>query len=62
MQAARDSFAAAFPGAAAIAEMLGYWAAHTYLGSDSSDKTAHANKIAGGAKRIYERREISKQM
>jgi uncharacterized protein YbjT (DUF2867 family) len=42
-----DSFAAAFPGAAAIAEMLGYWEAHTYLGSDFSDQIVLANKIAG---------------
>jgi uncharacterized protein YbjT (DUF2867 family) len=46
-QVAKDSFAAAFPGAAEIAEMFGYWAAHTYLGSDSSDQIALANKIAG---------------
>jgi uncharacterized protein YbjT (DUF2867 family) len=38
---------ALFPGAAELAEMFGYWEAHTYLGSDSSDRIAFANKIAG---------------
>ena len=46
-QVPKDSFAAAFPGAAAIAEMFGYFQAHTYLGSDSSDRIALANKVAG---------------
>jgi hypothetical protein len=36
-----------FPGAAEIAEMFSYFQAHTYLGSDSSDRIALANKIAG---------------
>jgi uncharacterized protein YbjT (DUF2867 family) len=40
-------FATFFPGAAEIAEMIGYWEAHTYQGSDSSDRIALANKIAG---------------
>jgi uncharacterized protein YbjT (DUF2867 family) len=40
-------FAAAFPGAAEIAEMFSYWETHTYLGSDSSDRITLANKIAG---------------
>jgi hypothetical protein len=33
--------------AAEIAEMLSYFQAHTYLGSDSHDRIALANKIAG---------------
>jgi len=40
-------FATFFPGAAEIAEMFSYFQAHTYLGSDSSDRIALANKIAG---------------
>jgi uncharacterized protein YbjT (DUF2867 family) len=43
----KEVFATFFPGAAEIAEMIGYWEAHTYLGSDSSDRIALANKIAG---------------
>src|SRR6201988_3240161 len=43
----KDSFAASFPGATEIAEMFSYWEAHTYLGSDSSDRIALANKVAG---------------
>jgi uncharacterized protein YbjT (DUF2867 family) len=46
-QIPKESFAGAFPGAAEIAEMFSYWEAHTYLGSDSSDQIALANKIAG---------------
>jgi uncharacterized protein YbjT (DUF2867 family) len=46
-QVPKDAFATAFPGAAEIAEMLGYFQAHTYLGSDLSDGIALANKIAG---------------
>jgi uncharacterized protein YbjT (DUF2867 family) len=40
-------FATLFPGAAEIAQTLRYFQAHTYLGSDSSDRIALANKIAG---------------
>jgi uncharacterized protein YbjT (DUF2867 family) len=40
-------FATFFPGAAEVAEMFGYFQAHTYLGSDSRDRIALANKIAG---------------
>ncbi len=40
-------FAAAFPGAKEIAEMLAYFEAHTYLGADSRDAIALANKVAG---------------
>ena len=43
----KEVFATFFPGAAEIAEMMSYWEAHTYLGSDSSDRIALANKIAG---------------
>jgi len=46
-QIPKESFVSAFPGAAEIAEMFSYWEAHTYLGSDSSDRIALANKIAG---------------
>ncbi len=46
-QVPKEVFAALFPGAAEIAEMFSYWEAHTYLGSDSSDRIALANKIAG---------------
>src|SRR2546425_3433799 len=45
-QVPKEVFAALFPGAAEIAEMFGYFQAHTYLGSDSSDRIALANKIA----------------
>ena len=43
----KELFATFFPGAAEIAEMFSYFQAHTYLGSDSSDRIALANKIAG---------------
>jgi uncharacterized protein YbjT (DUF2867 family) len=46
-QVPKESFAGLFPGAKEIAEMFSYWEAHTYLGSDSSDQIALANKIAG---------------
>jgi uncharacterized protein YbjT (DUF2867 family) len=46
-QVPKESFAHLFPGAAEIAEMFSYWEAHTYLGSDSSDRIALANKVAG---------------
>jgi len=46
-QIPKEIFAGAFPGAAEVAEMIGYWQAHTYLGSDSSDQIALAHKIAG---------------
>jgi uncharacterized protein YbjT (DUF2867 family) len=46
-QVSKESFAGSFPGATEIAETFGYWEAHTYLGSDSSDRIALANKIAG---------------
>ena len=40
-------FASLFPGAAEMAEMFSYFQVHTYLGSDSYDRIALANKIAG---------------
>jgi hypothetical protein len=46
-QVPTELFATFFPGAAEIAEMFSYFQAHTYLGSDSSDRMALANKIAG---------------
>ena len=46
-QVPKDVFATAFPGAAEIAETFSYFQAHTYLGSDSYDRIALANKIAG---------------
>ena len=46
-QIPKEQFARSFPGAAELAEMMSYWQAHTYLGSDSSDRIALANKIAG---------------
>lgn len=42
-----EVFATFFPGAAEVAEMLAWFQAHTYLGSDSRDQIALANKIAG---------------
>jgi hypothetical protein len=47
-QVAPEAFATLFPGAAEIAETFKYFQAHTYLGSDWSDRIALANKIAGG--------------
>jgi len=46
-QVPKELFATLFPGAAEIAEMFSYFQAHTYLGSDSSDRIALADKIAG---------------
>ena len=46
-QVPKENFADFFPGAAEIAEMLSYWEAHTYLGSDLFDQIALANKVAG---------------
>jgi uncharacterized protein YbjT (DUF2867 family) len=46
-QVPTEVFASFFPGAAEIAEMLSYFQAHTYLGSDSHDRIALANRIAG---------------
>src|SRR6266853_2055686 len=46
-QVPKEVFAGLFPGAAEIAEMFSYFQAHTYLGTDSLDQVALANKIAG---------------
>src|SRR5467141_677285 len=46
-QLPKEVFAGLFPGAVEIAEMFSYFQAHTYLGSDSRDQVALANKIAG---------------
>jgi uncharacterized protein YbjT (DUF2867 family) len=46
-QVPKEVFAGLFTGAAEIAEMFSYFQAHTYLGSDSYDQIALANKIAG---------------
>ncbi len=46
-QVPKEVFAGFFPGAAEIAEMFAYFQAHTYLGSDSRDEIALANKVAG---------------
>jgi uncharacterized protein YbjT (DUF2867 family) len=46
-QVPKDVFAGFFPGAAEVGEMLDYFQAHTYLGSNSRDRIALANKIAG---------------
>ncbi|GAB3094493.1 NmrA/HSCARG family protein [Lysobacter terrae] len=43
----RDVFAGWFPGADSVAAMLSYFEAHTYLGTDSRDAIALANKVAG---------------
>jgi hypothetical protein len=43
----REVFAGWFPGAESVAAMLAYFEAHTYLGSDSEDAIALANKVAG---------------
>ena len=46
-QVPREVFATLFPGATEIAATLAWFQAHTYLGSDSRDRIALANKIAG---------------
>jgi uncharacterized protein YbjT (DUF2867 family) len=46
-QVPQEIFAGWFPGAKEIAEMLAYFGAHTYLGADSRDAIALANKISG---------------
>jgi uncharacterized protein YbjT (DUF2867 family) len=43
----QDVFASWFPGAKEVGEMLAYFEAHTYLGSDSRDAIALANRVAG---------------
>jgi len=46
-QVPREVFAGWFPGAEDVATMLAYFETHTYLGSDSRDAIALANKVAG---------------
>jgi uncharacterized protein YbjT (DUF2867 family) len=46
-QVPREVFASFFPGADEAAEMFNYWESHSYLGSESSDEIALANRIAG---------------
>jgi uncharacterized protein YbjT (DUF2867 family) len=46
-QVPQEMFAGWFPGAKDVAEMLAYFEAHTYLGADSRDAIALANKVAG---------------
>jgi len=46
-QVPKEVYAGLFPGAAEIAETFNYFQAHTYLGSDSHDQIALANRIAG---------------
>ncbi|MDW3687346.1 NmrA/HSCARG family protein [Cupriavidus sp. CV2] len=48
-QVPREVFAGWFPGAEGVAAMLAYFEAHTYLGSESRDAIALANKVAGQA-------------
>jgi uncharacterized protein YbjT (DUF2867 family) len=47
-QVPKEVFANLFPGAAEIAGTFSHFQAHTYLGSDSADEIALANKVAGG--------------
>lgn len=42
-----EVFAGWFPGAKEVAQILAYFEAHTYLGVDSNDAIALANRIAG---------------
>jgi hypothetical protein len=46
-QVPKEVFSGLFPGAAEIAEMFDYFQTHTYLGSDSRDTIALANKMVG---------------
>ena len=46
-QVPQELFATFFPGAKEVAAMLAYFEAHTYLGSDSRDAIALADKVAG---------------
>src|ERR1700751_1849946 len=46
-QVPREVFSGWFPGAERIAPTFAYFEAHTYLGSDSRDAVAPANKVAG---------------
>ncbi len=46
-QVPKEVFAASFPGGAEMADTFKHFQAHTYLGSDSHDEIALANKVAG---------------
>jgi uncharacterized protein YbjT (DUF2867 family) len=46
-QVPTEPFASSFPGATEIAATFAYFQAHTYLGSDSRDQIALADKVAG---------------
>jgi len=46
-QVPKEVFANFFPGAAEVGEMFAHFEANTYLGSDSRDAIALANKVAG---------------
>ena len=46
-QVRTDVFVGLFPGGAEVAETFRYFQVHTYLGSDSYDRIALANRIAG---------------
>jgi uncharacterized protein YbjT (DUF2867 family) len=46
-QVPKELFAGWFPGAKEVAEMLAYFETHTYLGADSRDAIALANRVAG---------------
>jgi hypothetical protein len=46
-QVPKEVFATFFPRAAEMAATFSYFQAHTYLGSNSYDQIALANKIAG---------------
>jgi hypothetical protein len=46
-QVPKEIFASLFPGAREVGETFSYFQAHTYLGADSNDEIALANKIAG---------------
>jgi len=46
-QVPTEVFATSFPGAAEIGATFSHFQAHTYLGSDSHDQIALANKVAG---------------
>jgi uncharacterized protein YbjT (DUF2867 family) len=43
----QEVFAGWFPGAKEVAEMLAYFEAHTYLGAESREAIALANRVAG---------------
>lgn len=46
-QVPREIFATFFPGAGELAEMFGYFEEHTYLGGESGQQIALANRLAG---------------